>query len=523
MGAVIELVGMSQSAVRTAVTGLDGRFQFVDLTAGTYKLRASASFLRPVTRGGVRLAVGLQAVVNLTLADIYDAGAWLPMERRHASDAEDDWAWTMRSAASRPVLRLADPTHPSKVESTERGFVVPSSLVVTSNAGRFGASTAEEEVIAGYRGADGALGMSGAGRFGSSGSGPSGQSVNVRIGVQRQLSPYHRVSTTAVYGANSRVQPLGRQQGMQYVRIASADQLSLGDTVRVEVGGLLASDPLHGGSLTSEPFARVLANVVGGWSVEYTFARDRSLQSAVDADPVLRSGASSPTDLVGRVERGRHDAAFVSKRSRSRSLHVAWYRDDLSRIPLTGSGTQDGAIAVLRDLGIAQDALFDHANGLFRAEGPGFTSQGCSLTMQQRYGPDSSIALSLRSGSGLEVGASPRASHSLHVSSALSVGVSTHSRVHRTGTDLEMSYQWQPERLITPIDAFDVVDVPAYLGFRVQQLLPRRLALHPVVLSLSASNLLRQGMHPVPVAGDQESVTLAQELPTLQGGLGFSF
>jgi hypothetical protein len=31
--------------------------------------------------------------------------AWLPIERRSADEPDDDWKWTLRSTANRPLLR----------------------------------------------------------------------------------------------------------------------------------------------------------------------------------------------------------------------------------------------------------------------------------------------------------------------------------------------------------------------------------------------------------------------------------
>ena len=44
-------------------------------------------------------------VVNLTLNTLYEVMQWLPADPRAAGDQKDDWAWTLRSAANRPLLR----------------------------------------------------------------------------------------------------------------------------------------------------------------------------------------------------------------------------------------------------------------------------------------------------------------------------------------------------------------------------------------------------------------------------------
>ena len=62
----------------------------------------------PLTRGNLRLQAGAQAVINLTMSTLFEAVNWLPTQGRRAGEPADDWKWTLRSTASRPLLRLTD-------------------------------------------------------------------------------------------------------------------------------------------------------------------------------------------------------------------------------------------------------------------------------------------------------------------------------------------------------------------------------------------------------------------------------
>ena len=57
----------------------------------------------PSLRENVR--VRTNTVVNLTLNTLYEVMQWLPAEPRRGNASKDDWAWTLRSAANRPLLR----------------------------------------------------------------------------------------------------------------------------------------------------------------------------------------------------------------------------------------------------------------------------------------------------------------------------------------------------------------------------------------------------------------------------------
>ena len=75
---------------------------------GKYEVKASAALFVPAMRGNLQLRSGAQAVVNLTLNTLFESAAWLPAERRKADEPSDDWKWTLRSAANRPILRLVE-------------------------------------------------------------------------------------------------------------------------------------------------------------------------------------------------------------------------------------------------------------------------------------------------------------------------------------------------------------------------------------------------------------------------------
>ena len=213
MGAVVELIGTGRGGVRTAVTGLDGTYLFPDLLAGTYRLRASASFLRPVTTRGVRIGTGVQAVVNLTLANIYSAGTLLPVERKQPNEASDDWMWTMRSAASRPLLRLAGGVPTGGIEGGSAGRGTTSvGLGVTAGAGGFGSEGASQmEVAAGFRSADGTRETTGVARYGG-----VGTPVSVRVTEERRSSAWSSLSSAVSFESDPMIQPGKRRDRVAF-------------------------------------------------------------------------------------------------------------------------------------------------------------------------------------------------------------------------------------------------------------------------------------------------------------------
>ena len=534
MGAVVELVGVG-GGVRSLITGIDGQFAFTDLLAGTYRLRASASLLRPASSHAVRVMAGAHAVVNLTLGNLYDAGAWLPADRRNASEPSDDWMWTMRSGASRPVLRLAGGGRQQPAEGWAAHGPVPIAVGLVSRTGGFGGTGVSQTVSAGYTAADGTRQMAGSLRYGVSSRSTGQVPIAMRITVVRQSSPWSDLASAVQYDSDPQVQTAGgTRESYGFLRISSAESVRLGDAVAFEIGGMLVSDRTRPGAMASRPFGRVRAHLGKGWSVGYAGATDRSLQQASDVKvgKAWRAAAEDASSLLpgriepGRIEHGRHDMLSLRGEGERRRMLVSFYRDDLRTVPLAGEGSGRALAAVLGDAGVAGESLIDQANGTFRTERAGYRAEGCQVVLSEAWAPQQTAEVSFRTGAALALGASgtgaPDVLARLRRARAVSVGVATQSRVRRTGTVLRVAYQWQPEDLLTPVDPFDVEGRPAYLGFSLEQRLPESLARRGGTLSISATNVLRQGMHAF-VLGDGSTVTLAQALPVLQAGVGFTF
>lgn len=527
MGAVIELIGATRGSVRTAVTGLDGRYVFANLLTGTYRVRASASFFRPLSTRGLRVGPGMQAVVDLTLANMYSAATLLPAERRSQNEADDDWMWTMRSAASRPVLRLAAGTiaRPVEAGSSDRRFV-PVAMATSVESARFGGFGVVKAAAMEFRSADGTREASVVTRLGAV-SHTEGTPIDVRVVTSRRSSPWSSTSTAVSFESNPAVRPVVGGASWRSLRAISAETASFGDTAALEVGTMLTVDSSQPGKPANRPFGRVRVFLPGSWTVDYALATDRSLQRASDAVSTSPSGFRDGAErTTARIEHGRHQAVVLSQHGKMHSVAVGFYRDTLERTPMLGSSKSGTPSGILKDLGLLPGALVDSSNMMFQAEGPRLITEGCHAVVSQQLASDAWIELRFASGAGLETttggspveGVTPR----IRVGRGVAAGVAAHTRVRRTGTLAWASYEWQPERIITPVDAFERVGVPAYLGFTVEQAVPVWLAPRGTVVHISAGNVLRQGLREVS-GRDQSVAILAQELPTLQAGVGFTF
>ncbi|MGH9555361.1 MAG: carboxypeptidase-like regulatory domain-containing protein, partial [Terriglobales bacterium] len=105
MGARVEVFAGATSEILTLYTDERGHFYAKGILPGKYFVKVSAPSFLPTLRENVGLRAGAHLVVNLTLNTLTEAIQLLSPSRGPQSE-DDDWKWTLRSTANRPVLRL---------------------------------------------------------------------------------------------------------------------------------------------------------------------------------------------------------------------------------------------------------------------------------------------------------------------------------------------------------------------------------------------------------------------------------
>ncbi|MGH9651172.1 MAG: carboxypeptidase-like regulatory domain-containing protein, partial [Terriglobales bacterium] len=107
MGARVEVFAGATSEILTLYTDERGHFYAKGILPGKYFVKVSAPSFLPTLRENVGLRAGAHLAVNLTLNTLFEAMELLPLRRRTSED-DDDWKWTLRSTANRPILRVLD-------------------------------------------------------------------------------------------------------------------------------------------------------------------------------------------------------------------------------------------------------------------------------------------------------------------------------------------------------------------------------------------------------------------------------
>ena len=524
MGALIELLTSDATAVASTLTDDHGRYILPSVTPGKYELRATAAFFVPAHRANLSLHAGAQAIVNVTMSTLFEAANWLPAERRASDEPADDWKWTLRSTANRPLLRLTDPddgleisTSASEVHRAES----QARMTVMNGDGAFGGGGMHQVLTMDRVEEDGSGEILRADIGDPQSPLTVAPSVDVLAGYERQLPLGGRTRLVASMASHPELLANGTA-GFAVLRMATAQEFSLGDAVMIDAGTLLAAERLEATRLISEPFVRVSVRPAGDdFVVEYRYATGRQVQSSKDLDH-LKPQTAVLTDRNGRPlsDRGAHHELTLSRKlGESDAVSVSVYHDDIAHGALEGGGTVDAATTQVADI------VSDPTTATFRMATAGYTARGVSAMYTHSFTPTIEAIAQYEWGTALRASVPGAAVDALQtnagMASAASVGV--RGRIQHTGTALRAEYRWQPVGTLTQVDAYDATPDEAYLSFAIRQRIwGGRFLPHGLDAVVEATNLLEQGYQPV-LAPDGHTLFLAQVPRAIQGGIAFNF
>jgi Carboxypeptidase regulatory-like domain len=532
MGALVQVLA-NDAMVGTAFTDLHGRYLIANLVPGKYEVRASAALFVPTMRENLQLRPGAKAVVNLTLNAIFDAASWLPAERRKADEPSDDWTWTLRSAANRPILRLVEDGQMTVISSSAAETRTPPDHVrasMTSGDGGFGTGGIHNVFVLDRSLADGSGMMLRADMGSTSGSALRAPSTDVQAGYQKKLGFAGAARTVVSYQAHPEIIGSGGVSGVQAMQVASAQKTQLGDTVELEVGSAVYVVHAANSMFAGRPFLRVTAHPTSAWTVGYRMATSRDLQSFAGLDSVqMELPVAVLSEGRMQTERGLHQEIAVGRKLGKGLVQVALYHDNLNRIAVAGGGELSPAdLAISNAPGSTNGFLADTTTDTFRVMGAGYKTHGLNLILSEPITPAMWVALEYSNGSALTAGDGvamtlPSIATDLKPMASQSLTVALKGRVIHTGTQVRASYRWQPERFVTAVDPYEAFGDQAYLSFYLRQPVRCGSLLPPgLEATIDVTNLLEQGYRPF-LSADGQMLFLAQSPRTIQAGLAFNF
>jgi len=138
MGAVVEVLGVASHSLRV-FTNDQGYYKAAGFLPGFYTIKVSAPAFLPSLRERVGLRAGSSMLVNVTLNTIFESFQLSPIQ---GARLDDDWKWTLRSMANRPVLRMVDdsPVIVSREENNDSALKGSVSFVAGGGSDNYGSS-----------------------------------------------------------------------------------------------------------------------------------------------------------------------------------------------------------------------------------------------------------------------------------------------------------------------------------------------------------------------------------------------
>jgi Carboxypeptidase regulatory-like domain len=521
MGAAVEVLGAASSTLKV-FTDDKGYYFATGLLPGVYNVKVSAPAFLPSLRERLGLRAGSSIVVNVTLNTLFESFQLAPS---HGVAEEDDWKWTLRSVASRPILRMVDgdPTVVANAEAKDdhqlKGAV---SFVAGSGSEGYGSSdmstgfSIEHSLFS-----SGTLALNG--NVGYAGS--SSPTTVLRASYSHKLPngsrPELAMTVRRLAAPDDNLHPL------QALSLSMSDSVTLADFIELNVGSELQTIQFMGRVNAFRPFGSADIHLSPYTVLEYKYATsvpNGRLAKGFDSAPADLSESNPRMSLLGDIaslERAHHQELSVSRRIGDKtSVQLAGFTDRINNTALTGVGDTSGD---------RRDVLPDPYSGTFTYQGKRLDTSGMRAVLQRKLNSDLTATLDYSYGGVLDLDSPPAtlqsARSSIRTVSRHALGGKMSGNIPRARTRWIASYRWTSGRALTPVDLFN--DSPGqadpYLNIFVRQPIPSLgfLPGHMEAL-IELRNLLAQGYIPV-LGQDGQTLYLVQSARTVRGGVSFTF
>ena len=524
MGAAIEVTKVGTEDIFRAFTDPKGYFTLSGLTPGKYNVKVTAPSFLPSLTQNLAVPSGARLMMNITLNTLFEAVTLIP-DRKKPTDDQDDWKWTLRSMANRPILRVVNgaPTVVSDAKKEDAAHATVSFIAGPQSAG-FGSSGDYGTTF------DWEQSLFAAGTFsftGNIGYGVGGDPGGVvRASYKREMADGSRPEVSLVARRITSPDFGFRTQTLQSIEATAQNTTQLIQSIEVNYGAALQTIQFAGREEAFRPFAKVDWHVSPNTVLEYRYATSipnmRNIKGYDTAPADFSESDPRITLLNGRglVESASHHEVSVSQRIGKNNIQVAAYVDRIRNTELTGIGNIDDPTG---------NVLPDIFGGTFSYNGGNFSANGMRIVFERKLPHDVTATLDYAFGGVLDLDGrnlnwtDVRSMLEEHRSHALTAKVT--GTVPGSRTKWIASYRWMNGAAITPVDLFNVSPGQAdpYLNVFVRQPLPHsRLIPGTMEAVVDVRNLLAQGYIPV-IAPDGGTVYLVQSARSVRGGVSFTF
>ena len=526
MGAVVEILGSEiSSASRSLTTFTDGLgfYSAAGLLPGVYSVKVSAPSFLPTVLERIGLVPGAHLKVNVTLNTLLGA---LDVGRIRAVPDDDDWKWTLRSVANRPILRVFDDPQQT-AEKQDHELSGSLSFLAGSTSDGYGSGsdmntgfTLERSIFS-----TGRVGMSG-----NVGYGDGTPDAVFRTTYSRVLPDGSEPSVAVTVRRFAPSDPNLHNAALQALALAMGDSFSVGDVLELKFGSELQTIQFLGRVSAFRPYGTADLHLSPNTVVEYSYASslpDARTEKGFDSAPADLSESDPRVSLqnfASKIERAHHQELSLSRRMGKTNVQFAVFSDRVGDTALTGAGEVTAAGGFV---------LPDVYSGTFSYEGGNLNTPGLRAVVQHKFSSDLTATLDYAWGGTLNL-SQPDVPQPLSLQDAQpwistvrrhALAAKFNGTLPRLHTRWIASYRWVNGQALTPVDMFNASPGQSdpYLSCFIRQPIPSMgfLTGHMEAL-IEVRNLLAQGY--VPVMGqDGQTVYLVQAARSVRGGLAFNF
>ncbi|MGA8343064.1 MAG: carboxypeptidase-like regulatory domain-containing protein [Candidatus Sulfotelmatobacter sp.] len=519
MGAVVEILGAANRTL-TVFTDGAGYYTASGLLPGLYTLKVTAPSFLPALREKV-LHPGAKLNVNVTLSTLLGVMQLGPA--RPLPD-EDDWKWTLRSVANRPILRVFDDPISNGLEQTAEkqthelsGTV---SFLAGSAAGGYGTGsdmstgfTLERSIFA-----DGHLSFSGDIGYGSSL--PAGV---LRTTYSRRLPDGSAPTLGLTVRRFSPSDPALHNATLQALDLSAGDDFTVADVLELKFGSEVQSVQFLGHATAFRPYGSADLHLSPNTVLEYNYATSRPdlrSEKGFDSAPADLSESNPRVSLLNfapKMESAHHHEVSLSRRAGKINLQVAAYSDRVGDPALLGTGEATAVGGFI---------LPDVSSGTFTYAGKTLDTNGLRFVLQRKFSDDLTATLDYALGGVVDLSkpdvSLQQAQQYLSTQRRHAVAAKLSGTTAHTHTRWIASYRWVNGPAVTPVDMFNASPGQSdpFLNIFIRQPIPS-LGGHMEAI-IDVRNLLAQGYIPI-LGQDGQTVYLVQAARSVRGGVSFTF
>src|SRR5882762_7529719 len=538
MGAAVEILGSAAQALQTLKVFTDDRgfHSVASLQPGTYSVKVSASSFLPTLREKIGLRAGAKLMVNVTLTTLFEAIQLVPLR---SPVEDDDWKWTLRSVANRPILRVLEDGTTVVAQSGESAADRALKGSLTFLAGSPGQGFGSRDMSAGFA-LEHSLLSSGTVRLnGNVGYGASGQRIPAAVLRTTYTNRFNGVfePSVAITALRLNSPDLNTMPSatLQALSVTSSDRIVLGSKLEMRLGSELQTIQFMGRVHAFKPFGTADLHITPNTVLEYQYASsvpstrlENRLGDDRAGDDRFESASSDLSEIAPRmsiadfspaVERARHQEVSISQRIGKNNMQIAFYSDRILDPALAGVGEVSAE---------SGEVLPDVYSGTFSYRGNDYATRGMRVVLQRKLLSDLTATLDYAYGGALDLSRPDvqlqDAREWMRTEGHQAIAAKFSGTLPKAKTRWIASYRYTGGHTLTPVDLFNTSagQSDPYLNLFIRQPIPASFLAGHMEILMDLRNLLAQGYVPV-MARDGHTLYLVQSARSVRGGVAFSF